>query len=88
MSKPHNIDDLRAKLFEAIDGVKSGAISIAQGKVISEISQVVVNTARVEVDYLRGTQGESRFIERPEAADELDGDSPGITATVRHLIRR
>ena len=88
MSNKHSIDDLRARLFEVIDGVKSGVVSIEQAKVIGEISQVVVNSAKVEVDYLRGTQRESRFIERAEAVDELDEDSPGITATVRHLIRR
>ena len=59
------IQDLREKLFETLDAVKSGAMSIDQAKMISEISQTIINTAKVEVSYIQvaGGSSESAFLE-------------------------
>jgi hypothetical protein len=88
MSK--TIDDLREHLFAAIQGVRDGSVSIEQAKTISDLSQVIVNTAKVEVDFVRATERrESRFLGAPEAA----GQSPdhalpkGILGVRRHLLR-
>jgi hypothetical protein len=74
--------DLRERLFAAIDGVKDGTTSIEQAKTISELSQVVVNLAKVEVDYIRATDGsDSQFL---APVRELPN---GITAITTHRIR-
>ena len=71
-----NIDDLRRRLFDAIDAVVSGKISVEQARQISDLSQVIVNSAKVEVDYLRATNGaQSEFLE-PEKKKRLPALSP------------
>ena len=70
-----HIDDLRRRLFDAIDGVVAGTMSVEQARQISELSQVVVNSAKVEVDYLRVTDGcKSAFIERGQGLPALSKD--------------
>ena len=57
------IEDLREHLFLTIQGVRDGSVSIDQAKTISELSQVIVNTAKVEVDFVRATERrESQFL--------------------------
>jgi hypothetical protein len=76
-----NISDLRAALFAAIEGVTNGTLSLDQAKTVSELSQVIVNTAKVEVDYLKaGGGGGSAFIEVPEKLPS------GILGVVRHRL--
>jgi hypothetical protein len=50
------IQDLRHHLFEAIEMLKEKEIDIATAKAIAEVSQVIVNTAKVEVSFIRATQ--------------------------------
>ena len=77
-----NISDLRAALFAAIEGVTNGTLSLDQAKTVSELSQVIVNTAKVEVDYLKaGGVSSSAFIEVP---DEMPS---GILGVVRHRLQ-
>lgn len=90
MSK--TIEDLREHLFAAIQGVRDGSVSVEQAKTISDLSQVIVNTAKVEVDYLRANSGgESRFINTAIGADNVPSALPsalpnGITGIVRHRL--
>ena len=71
--------DLRERLFSVIDG----STSIEQAKAISELSQVVVNLAKVEVDYARVTEhGASEFL-----APEREQLPNGITSIVQHRIK-
>ena len=80
MSKK-NIDDLRELLFSTIEGVKSGTLDVDRAKVIGDLSQVMVNTAAVEVKYAQATgQKGSSFLEKTE---ELP---PGITGVRRHRL--
>lgn len=59
-----NIVDLRAVLFETIQGIKCGQIDIEKAKAINELSQTIINSAKVEVDHMRiaGSQSASDFI--------------------------
>jgi hypothetical protein len=82
MSEQRTIEDLRAVLFDAIAGVKSGVIDIEKAKVISELSQVMVNSAKVEVDHAKVTGKKAGgFLEQKEVLP------PGITGTTVHKIR-
>ena len=92
------IEDLREHLFAAIKGVRDGSVSIEQAKTISDLSQVIVNTAKVEVDYLRATDGgESSFISSAVGRGNLPAGLPniqpgqalpnGIVGVRRHLLK-
>ena len=50
------IQDLRHNLFETIEMLKDKEMDIATAKAIAEVSQVIVNTAKVEVSFIRATQ--------------------------------
>ncbi|MBX4188238.1 MAG: hypothetical protein KW793_03850 [Candidatus Doudnabacteria bacterium] len=58
------ITDLRETLFDIIDQVQSGKMDIGKAKTITNIAQVLVNTAKVEVDFLNkvNQQGNTGFI--------------------------
>lgn len=79
MSK--NIDDLRTILFETIDAVRKGEMPLERAKMVGELSQVMVNTAAVEVKYAQATgQKGSSFLQKAEKLP------PGITGIRQHKI--
>lgn len=51
----NKITDLRNHLFETIEALKDAEkpMDIERAKAIAEVAQVVVNSAKVEVDFLR-----------------------------------
>lgn len=66
-------------LFETLQGLKDGTVSIEKAKAISEVSQTIVNTAKVEVDYLKNSnarnktaffEGDVTLIEKQESEQE------------------
>ena len=59
----NKIQDLRDHLFETIELLKINKLDIDKAKAIADVAQVIVNTAKVEVDFLR-------------AKDKLDGYYP------------
>ena len=81
-------DDLRERLFAAIDGVRAGTLPVAEARTIAELSQAVIKLAQAENDHARITQGRgSRFL-----ASASDEDAPralpnGIVGVRRHLIK-
>lgn len=73
----NDVNALRQHLFDAIEGVKSKSMSIEQAKAIADISQVVINSAKVEVEYAKATGGQ-------EATAFLRGPTTGVTT---HRLR-
>lgn len=61
----NKIQDLRDHLFETIEMLKSddAKMTIDKAKTIADVSQVIINSAKVEVDFLR-------------AKDKLEGFYP------------
>lgn len=55
----NKITDLRNHLFETIESLKDAEkpMEIERAKAIADVAQVIVNSAKVEVDFLR-MQGE------------------------------
>ena len=50
---PRNkIEDLRNHLFETIEMLKEKEIDVNTAKAISEVAQVIVNTAKVEIQFI------------------------------------
>lgn len=58
------MQDLRDALFETLEGVKSGKMDVEKAKAITSIAQVLVNSAKVEVDFLKNVNatGNTGFI--------------------------
>jgi hypothetical protein len=86
MSK--SISDLRAALFATLEGVKDGSVDLDKARAVNEVAKTIVETAKVEVDYLRVTGGgESSFLDAAIGADNLPEGLPnGITAITRHRL--
>lgn len=81
MSK--NINDLRVSLFDALDMLKKGEITTEQAKAISEMGQVIINSAKVEVDYIKANNGgETPFLESVGNNNLPDG----IVSVRRHRL--
>lgn len=74
-----NISDLREAMFEAIQALKDGKMSVEQAKAVSELGQVIINTAKVEVEHIKavGATTGSGFI--PEQVPPLPSGVVGIT---------
>lgn len=56
----NKVDDLRAILFDTIRAVKDGSMPLDRAKAVGELTQVVVNSAKVEVEFLRATNGKGK----------------------------
>lgn len=90
MNNPH-IDTVRKHLLEQMQALREAkpnvlAQELDRARGISELAQVAVNTAKVEVDYMRVTQHPSApFLASGGAQPE--GDLPnGITSITRHRL--
>jgi hypothetical protein len=59
----YTIEDLRDILFATIEKVGSGDMDLDRAKHIAELGQVMVNSGKVEVDFLRttGSSADSKF---------------------------
>jgi hypothetical protein len=80
-----DITALREHLFAALEGVKAGTLDLEKARAINELGKTLVDTARVEVDYLRATGGgESAFIDTAVGNDNLP---PGITGITQHRLK-
>ena len=80
-----SIEDLREALFATLQDVKSGKMEIDKARAINEVAKTIVDTAKVEVDYLRTTGGgESAFLEGAVGEDNLP---PGITGIRQHRLK-
>jgi hypothetical protein len=89
MTDHNTIEGLRARLFAAIDGVRDGTLEIDRAKTIGDLSQVIVNSAKVELDYVRATEGTSHSCSRaPGDEEKTTRELPrGIVRVVQHKIK-
>ena len=80
MSK--TVADLREHLFATLAGLREGTMTVETARAISEVSQTIINSAKVEVEYARVTESASSTF--------LAGESPelpqGITRITQHRI--
>lgn len=59
----NDITALREHLFGALRGLTSGTIDVDKAKAIGDVAQVIINSAKVEIDHIKVTgQGSSGFI--------------------------
>lgn len=59
----NDITALREHLFGALRGLSSGTVDVDKAKAISDVAQVIINSAKVEIEHIKVTgQGSSGFI--------------------------
>ena len=66
----NKIEDLRNHLFAALEalGDKENPMDIERAKAISDVAQTIINSAKVEVDYLKVAGGRGTdFLALPES---------------------
>lgn len=96
---PH-INQVRSLLLEQLRALRTApagdqlAEELKRAKAVSEVSQTLINSAKVEVEYLRQTgQDRAKFLEQPPdiAVAHLghtpDQPSNGITSITRHRLQ-
>ncbi|TPG08282.1 hypothetical protein EAH88_11645 [Rhodanobacter glycinis] len=75
----NKIEDLRNHLFAALESLadKEEPMEIARAKAISDVAQTIINSAKVEVDYIKQMGGRpvSGFI-----PDESSAGTPPLRA--------
>ncbi|MDO9052908.1 MAG: hypothetical protein Q7U37_03115 [Gallionella sp.] len=96
-TETNDITELRALLFDSMRSLKKGASAddIALAKAKSEIAQTIINSAKVEVDYIRASGGDNQgtgFIAEKPAANKKQPPSPaGIShptpGVIRHIMK-
>lgn len=74
----NTISDLRSHLFDAIKGVRDGTLDTEKARTVAELSKVVVESAKVEVDFMKagGIANGTGFI--PEKEVELKPGQPRL----------
>lgn len=73
----NDVNALRTHLFDTIKGLKDGTINIETAQAITGTAQAIINSAKVEVEYVKaGGQVNSGFI--PLAAPAA---IPGVKKT-------
>ena len=84
----NRIQDLRNHLFATLESLRDPdkPMELDRARAIAEVAQVIINTAKVEVDFLRtgGTPGEGTgFIEGDKKTDDAPPQPPSLS-----LVRR
>jgi len=81
----NDINALREHLFAALAGLKDGSVSIEKAKAMSDVSQVIINSAKVEVEFAKAAgRKNSDFLGAPEPKSDLP---PGILGITQHRIK-
>lgn len=92
MSQTNDMSALRDELFATLRGLKAKTIDIDTARMVNDVAKTLVDTAKVEVEYLRVTDGSSStFI--PSHGPALPAPAPegannGIVSITRHAIGR
>lgn len=78
---PNTLEDLRSHLFETLKALreKEKPMDIDRAKAISEVAKTVIDSAKVEVDYLRAVG--SPEVELP-VFGKLEAKKPALPAGV------
>lgn len=76
-----NINDLRSAMFDTLQALKAGTITVEQARAASDIGKVLIDSARVENEYLKISGNvKSEFIEPSEPLPV------GVVGVTRHRL--
>jgi hypothetical protein len=69
----NKINDLRDHLFEALERLKDGDIDIQTAKAMADVGQVIINSAKIEIDFIKatGSNKDSGFIKLADGNEKL-----------------
>jgi hypothetical protein len=86
----NNINALRDRLFDLLDGVKSGSVDLETAKTAVQVADRIIDTARVETEFLRVTESPkgTGFIEpvqAPTALPKVERGIAGVAQTLKAL---
>lgn len=95
----NNIQGLRDIMFATLRGVKDGSIKVEQAKAINDTAQTIINSAKVEVDFIKATgqasaatsflsgqAGNKQISNTPTGTKVVEKDpETGITSTVHRM---
>lgn len=95
----NDIKELRDIMFETLRGVKDGSIDLDKAKAINGTAQTIINSARVEVDFIKATgqtaaatsflsdQSSNKQISNTPTGTKVIEKDPttGITSTVHRM---
>jgi hypothetical protein len=83
----NNINGLRDRLFDLLDGVKSGSVDLDTAKTAVQVADRIIDTARVETEFLRVTESPSGtgFIEPGRTAAALPKVERGMAGVAQQL---
>lgn len=85
MSNSNDLSALREELFATLRGLKNKTVDLDTARAVNEVAKTLVDTAKVEVDYIRASGGgESTFIDTAVGQSNLP---PGITTSVVHRLK-
>lgn len=77
----HDINEVRNALFDTLKALKNKTIELDHARVINETAQALINTAKVEVDFMRVAGGRGTgFI--PEQVAQRKPDLPDGTKVI------
>lgn len=76
----NKIEDLRNHLFAALEALadKDDPMPIERAKAIADVAQVVINSAKVEVDFLKATDSVSGTGFIPDDSRVIEGQRPNL----------
>lgn len=85
------LTDLRRNLFETLQGIKDGTIELDKARAINEVSKTIIDTAKVEVDYIKAIDGDGHSTFIPTADHPVRPPLPldpgnGIVSITRHVL--
>lgn len=83
MTQGKTIQDLREVLFQTIEGVRNNSVELDKARTINELGKTLIDSAKVEVDFLRVTNGDaSSFLgveDKPPALPSPAWPHGGVT---------
>jgi len=62
----NDITELRDIMFDTMRALKDGSMEVDKAKAISDTAQVIINSAKVENDYIRNVGGDGTGFLTPE----------------------
>ncbi|MHA6881506.1 hypothetical protein [Ralstonia solanacearum] len=85
----NNITTVRQHLLDTLADLRNrdNPMDVDRARAVADVARVLVDSAKVEVAYIKATEGASTpFLDTTEDAVG-DGLTPGITGVHRHRIK-
>lgn len=88
----NDITELRTHLFDTLRGLKDGSVDVEKAKAVSLIADTIIDTAKVEVDYMRVAGGNGTgFIAQDGSAPQISKTPTGMKVVegnvTRHVLK-